>query len=1264
LARLSIRLLGPFDVTHDGTAVTGFVSDKVRALLAYLAMQPDQAHRRETLAGLLWPEYPERSARASLRNALGILRRAIGDRNASPPYLLITRQSIRFNSDSDCWLDAAGFRSAVKTAGAPVEALERAASLYRGPFLEGFSTPDSAAFEEWILLTREQFGRQVSQVLHDLVQRHQEHGAYQQALPHAWRYVELEPWREEAHRQLMLLLTHSGQRSAALNQYEACRRILAKELSVEPEPETTRLYEQIRDGEVKASDLASEHGPATERAPRLPRFLTDEQAAPQPPLFVARRQELAWLEGKLAETLAGRGQVVFVTGGPGRGKTTLLAEFARRAMQSSADLLVATGTCNAYSGVGDPHLPFREILAMLTGDVEASYAAGAISRDHALRLWTALPQACQALLDHGPHVAPALISCPALLDRAEAAAPGGATWLRALTDRIDCSQTASEILEEAGLYQQVTNLLRALAAAQPLLLVLDDLQWIDEASAGLLFHLGRRLAGSRILIAAAYRPAEIAPRRPSSSQPFSAPHPLEKVLAELQREFGDLKLDLSKIRQQEQRRFVDELLDSEPNRFGAHFRSTLFAHTAGQPLFTVELLRAMQERGDLVRDQAGSWVEGSSLDWSTLPPRIEGIIQGRIGRLDQHEREFLSVASVEGETFTAQVTARIQGLSDRQALQLLARDLDGRHHLVREHSLSSIGPHRLARYRFSHVLFRRYLYGNLGQGERALLHGEVVEVLESLYQNRLEGVAVVLAHHSAQAHDRHRSLKYFTLAGHVALDSYGNHEAEDYYRQALALQPPGAEAAELFSRLGEALARQNRFQEAGAAWLQGIQHYQALGDLDNLALLYARSAWAARQANDPDGQLALCLEGVKQVGEAADGPGLARLLHETARAYADHARSREAEPFAGSALEMAERLDDEAVRVRTLAALSAPVTPSVGGTITIAARAAELAEAHGLLLAAQHAHRDLAAAHASLGDYPAAREHCLRGADLARQAGSTAAQARLHAFLVHLAAFFGDLEGAERALSQAQRLLQDLHGPTRAEARVLLEELWYLAHLGQWDTCIQKARTVLASLRERGAERDLAEALLTLGQAIVESHQIGQAPQPGKWQEAEAALSEAAEIFDRSSSPPWGTYARILLGSLYLRLGRTTDAQWMLARAREGDRLYPLFWLIGPRQWLEGQLAAASGRWAEAIDHFETSSQTHHENGSRWWWARLRLDWVQAHASRGEPGDEARAAEMLREAREAFQDMGVPRYAAIAQERLQALGAAATPTAG
>ena len=109
MAQLSIFLLGSFRVALDGEPVTGFVSDKARALLAFLAVEAEQAHRRETLAGLLWPEYPERSARASLRNALANVRQVIGDREADPPFLCIARQTIQFNPEADAQVDVRTF---------------------------------------------------------------------------------------------------------------------------------------------------------------------------------------------------------------------------------------------------------------------------------------------------------------------------------------------------------------------------------------------------------------------------------------------------------------------------------------------------------------------------------------------------------------------------------------------------------------------------------------------------------------------------------------------------------------------------------------------------------------------------------------------------------------------------------------------------------------------------------------------------------------------------------------------------------------------------------------------------------------------------------------------------------------------------------------------------------------------------------------------------------------------------------------------------
>jgi hypothetical protein len=125
-------------------------------------------------------------------------------------------------------------------------------------------------------------------------------------------------------------------------------------------------------------------------------------------------------------------------------------------------------------------------------------------------------------------------------------------------------------------------------------------------------------------------------------------------------------------------------LDTQPNQLGAEFRQALYRQTAGHALFTVELLRAMQARGELVQDEERRWVEGPALDWRTLPVRVEGVIEERIGRLEAELRELLFVASVEGENFTAEVVARIQGLSQWQLLQHLSQDLGQRHRLVRE----------------------------------------------------------------------------------------------------------------------------------------------------------------------------------------------------------------------------------------------------------------------------------------------------------------------------------------------------------------------------------------------------------------------------------------------------------------------------------------------------------------------------------------------------------------------------------------------------
>ena len=299
---------------------------------------------------------------------------------------------------------------------------------------------------------------------------------------------------------------------------------------------------------------------------------------------------------------------------------------------------------------------------------------------------------------------------------------------------------------------------------------------------GLLFHLGRNLGEARVLLVGTYRPAEVALGRNGER------HPLEKVLAEFKRYFGDLTVDLGAATDDERRLLVDEILDSEPHRLSNAFREAIYRHTYGHPLFTVELLRALRERGDLVADRDGMWVEAPSLSWGELPARVEGVIEERIGRLDGELHDTLAVASVEGEEFTAEVVAAVDGAEARHVVRRLGRELENRHRLVRSGGLRRLGNGvRLSLFSFQHNLFQRYLYDELNESERAYLHEDVGTALEQLCGADTDVYAVQLARHFVVAGDSARASIYLRRAGQLALARYAYEEAVIHLTTALEL---------------------------------------------------------------------------------------------------------------------------------------------------------------------------------------------------------------------------------------------------------------------------------------------------------------------------------------------------------------------------------------------------------------------------------------------------------------------------------------------
>ncbi len=795
MARWSLRLLGPFVAEGDGEPLRGFRSDKVRALLAYLAVNVDRPRSRSMLADLLWPDCRETTARSSLRTALSNLRHVLGDQHAVQPFLHVTPAAVVASGAADRWVDVDVFLELLPAAAegsdetsdpaAPAR-MERALSLYRGDFLEGL-TVDSAPFQSWQSATREQLNREAVRAVRALALAHAHVGNQSAATAATRRWLEFEPWDEAAHRQLMRLLSLQGQRAAALAQYETCRQRLAQELGVEPESETTRQYEEIKAGRAAPVEIAVGGHAWPGLDPRGPPSEPDS-------LFVARERELATLDGFLERAAAAQAEasVVFVTGEPGSGKTALLAAFARRALAAHPELLVSWGQCSAFTGRGDPFEPFMHALRMLSGEAEAPPVARASGTDQARRLWRCLPHTLVGLLDHGPDLVDRFVSGRALLTHARrhsGVGPDQLQRLEVLLGQRAALQAPKSRRLQAALFEQLTQFLRSLAERQPLLLVLDDLQWIDPGSVDLLFHLVRGLANSRVVVLCAYREEEAALRQEAG------PRRLLDVVAEVRSVHGDVTIDLTHAAGPS---FVDALLDAEPNVLRRPFRSLLYQRTSGNPLFTIELLRGMQLRGELQRDQRGRWVEGPELCWEELPARVEAVIGRRMGHLSQACRDMLAVASVEGEAFTAEVVAAVTRRTPAQVRELLSREAGRRHQLVAAHSVRAVDGLSLGLYRFRHGLYQTYLHNQLDAVEKARLHEQVGRELMRLYQpgpERYPELAHVLARHFEVAGVADEAVVQYATAARHALRLSAGSEAVAHLRSALRLLrtlPPSA----------------------------------------------------------------------------------------------------------------------------------------------------------------------------------------------------------------------------------------------------------------------------------------------------------------------------------------------------------------------------------------------------------------------------------------------------------------------------------------
>jgi class 3 adenylate cyclase/tetratricopeptide (TPR) repeat protein len=488
-------------------------------------------------------------------------------------------------------------------------------------------------------------------------------------------------------------------------------------------------------------------------------------------LYVGRAAEQATLRDALARAKAGAGSVLFLSGEPGIGKTSLARETMAEARTQG--FFTALGHCYEMDGT-PPFVPFVEIF------------------DHAFRVMPREP--LRALLgDDAPEVARIV--------------PRLRTLYPDLPPAIDLPPEQARHY----LFSCIADYLVRSAGAQPLMLVFDDLHWADESTTLLLEHIAGRTAEAPLLIAGTYRDTDL-----DASRPFAA------ALGRMSRLAHTRRVALRRLDTEAVRALLAGLSGCEPP---VPLVSLISAETDGVPLFIQELYRYLAEQGRLFRDD-GAWRADVALGEVEVPEGVRLVIGRRLERLAEETRRILATAAAIGRAFSFDLLAALSDGREDAVLDAVDEALAA--------GLLAEASAREARYTFSHEQVRQTLLGTLTLPRRQRLHLRVADALERVHGTREEEHAAEIAHHLYQAGaaaDPERTLRWLEVAGDSALKSLSAVEAQARYCDALGLseQWPATVRARLLEKLGHAV-RGMDWEAAERNWRQAQDLYQELGD--------------------------------------------------------------------------------------------------------------------------------------------------------------------------------------------------------------------------------------------------------------------------------------------------------------------------------------------------------------------------------------------------------------------------------------------------
>jgi DNA-binding SARP family transcriptional activator len=1111
--RLKITLAGDVTVAREDGEEPRAVTGPPRIVLTALVLERAVPLARDRLAGIVWPEAMPRTwasalrtyvsrARAALTPALGGIGEAITASEAG--YQLALPPDVEVVVDTE----VAAERLAAARAALPVDparALEEAraaGALVRAPFLAGHAG-------DWADGVRARLDELAVGALLVASEAATAAGDTGEAVIAAEEAVQRAPVHEAAHRALMAAHDAAGNRAEALRAYQRARRLLADELGVDPSAETEAAYLALlgpapptrpRDPAGRAgSPGAGDAGPTAGRAP-VP--------------FVGREAELGVLAAAWEQASQGARHVVVITGEAGIGKSRLAGEAALRVAATGGQVLF--GRCDQEAIV--PYQPLVEALDALVAATPA--------------------------------------------DELPALGPGAAAELGAILPALGGTARPSPP-DRGRLFAAVTDLVAALSAVRPLLLVLDDLQWADDDTLLLLRHLLRRAGSAPVLVVAISRDHDL--------DPGSA---LADVVHALDRDGWVRRLPLGGLDETDVRRLLGHLFGAGDHRAAAR---RIAAETAGNPFLVTEL--------GLSADTGGPATE--------IPQSVHDLVAARLARLAPPVVDLLQAGAVGGARFDLDVAGAAAGLDGDAELD--AVDAALRTGLIVEETAD--------RYRFTHDIVRRTLVARLGGARRRALHRRTADAVERLRSRDLDAHAAVLAHHAAAGADPggdRRAVLWARRASAEAARRSAPAEAVRLCRQAMAHVPPrdGALLAEVTTELGAAELAAG--EPGGAATLAdgaALAHRHGRRDVLGRAALALAGAAEDRPGHRPaarelvDLALAAGGDGADEGRDEAetvlrarlyvrrlrlggapaggltlpDGPALLAALHRSTVALAGPAHLDERRLLADEFATLADAVGD--LRFAVLAAHHQAMAAAEAGDEVVVDKALavleDAARRGSAFAAAMVAERTVASltAEGRVADARAALEAAVGAVTAAVSAGSAGAAAELDL----KAAAPGDpvpLDPPEAVRARHRVVLDWLAGddpdrgllsglPPDGAGRLHALAVDALAVAGGGrPVAVAEVRAALAPY----ADRTCGVGYLSFVGAA--SFHLGRlAAAAGDWADAERHLQAALRHHTVLRARPWVALTQRALAGVLEARGRTSDREWIAGLRSEADHV-------------------------------------------------------------------------------------------------------------